>query len=324
MDSPVTCGLLAVMVMLCIYALERRRRAYVLAFVIALGEGPVSWVGAMVPTQRPVPFEVHLVDERSNPIQAQETGRFPPGDRLYKERNGTLILLKRDAVVTGDEIAQATALTTPQGPSVVVRLDARGAASMLTTTRQNLGHRLGVVFDGRLISVGVIHGVFGAQFEVTGLTIAEARSIAMQFSSAAGLLGPAVAQAPDITTFYQGFIAPVRQKGLSIFLTSCELSDGGKAILFFVLGDDKGHFVEFSDNGVLQNGAGVSLKGGMELEDPSGGIGTIRNETEIVQSLLKSTFILVAPDKLGNVLRVKPKADCSSIGAAAGPRASGP
>ena len=127
-------------------------------------------------------------------------------------------------------------------------------------------------------------------------------------------LGPVVAQAPDVTTFLQGFIAPIRQKGLPIFVTSCRLPYG-KGILLFVLGEEKGRYVEFADNGLLENGAGVSLKGGVELEDPSGGIGTIQNETKVVQSLLKSNFTLVAADELGHVIRGNPRVNCGYFGA---------
>lgn len=55
---------------------------------------------------------------------------------------------------------------------------------MLSTTRENLGHRLAVVYNGQVINDSVIRGVFGGQFQVTGLTAAEAQSLAMQFDRA--------------------------------------------------------------------------------------------------------------------------------------------
>jgi preprotein translocase subunit SecD len=148
-------------------------------------------------------LEFHLVDEQGSPFQAQQSGQVPLGDKLYKEKDGSPILLKRDIVVTGDELTQAISTTTQDGPTVSIRLDARGAASMLRTTRQNVGHRLAVVYIERsrqqvlvngkkvdrenvseqVISDAVIRGVFGPQFDVTGLSQAEANDLALLLRS---------------------------------------------------------------------------------------------------------------------------------------------
>jgi beta-lactamase regulating signal transducer with metallopeptidase domain len=142
----------------------------------------VPWAGAMAPTeQRPATLEFHLVDEQTDPLHAQQSGKVPPGDELYKDRNGRPILLKRAAVTTGDEIATVDVMATQEGPTVNVRLDARGGAAMLSATRENLGHRMAVVYNGQVVNDAVIRGVFGRQFQITGLTAAEAQALAMQF-----------------------------------------------------------------------------------------------------------------------------------------------
>lgn len=46
----------------------------------------------------------------------------------------------------------------------------------------NLGHQLATVCNGQVINHAVIQGVFGQRFQVTGLTAAEARAIAMKFA----------------------------------------------------------------------------------------------------------------------------------------------
>ena len=139
----------------------------------------------------------------ANPIEAQASGRVPLGDKLYKMQNGTPILLKREVIVTGDELTQALSTTTQEGPTVNIRLDARGADSMLRTTRQNVGRQLAVVYiektrqqvtlNGRkedrettsekVINAATIRGVFGPQFEVTGLTAGEGRDLALLLRS---------------------------------------------------------------------------------------------------------------------------------------------
>ncbi len=145
----------------------------------------VPWAGAMVPVaQRPATLEFRLVDEQNNPLQAQQSGKVPIGDKLYQVRDGSVILLKRDVVATGDEVAEAIATTTQAGPTVDIRLDARGAASMLRATQENLGHSMAVVYNGQVINHAVIRGVFSARFQVTGLTAAQARTLAMQFNRA--------------------------------------------------------------------------------------------------------------------------------------------
>ena len=139
----------------------------------------------MVPVaQRPATLEFRLVDEQNNPLQAQQSGKVPLGDKLYQLRDGSVILLKQDVVATGDEVAEAIATTTQAGPTVDIRLDARGAASMLRATQENLGRSMAVVYNGQVINHAVIRGVFSARFQVTGLTAAEASALAMQFNHA--------------------------------------------------------------------------------------------------------------------------------------------
>lgn len=159
-----------------LHTLVKHLPANIFTFAGACALGSVTWAGVVVPEhERPPTLEFHLVDE------AQQSGKVPLGDKLYRLSDGSAILLKGDAVASGDEVAEAIATTTPKGPAVYIRLDARGAASMLATTRQNLGHRLAVVYSGRVISAAVIQGVFGARFEVADVTTAEARAIAMHF-----------------------------------------------------------------------------------------------------------------------------------------------
>jgi preprotein translocase subunit SecD len=148
-------------------------------------------------------LEFRLVDTQNSPVQAEQSGRAPLGSKLYKRKEGSPILLKRDVVVTGDELTQATSTTSQEGPAVSIKLDARGAESMQRTTRLNVGKPLAVVYieksrrqvelNGQkveretttetVINVATIRGVFGPQFEVTGLTIAEARDLSLLLRS---------------------------------------------------------------------------------------------------------------------------------------------
>jgi preprotein translocase subunit SecD len=148
-------------------------------------------------------LEFRLVDTQASPLQAQQSGHAPLGSKLYKRKDGSPILLKREVVVTGDELTQATSTTSQEGPAVSIKLDARGAESMQRTTRLNVGKPLAVVFIEKsrhqveingekvernvttetVINVATIRGVFGPQFEVTGLAIGEARDLSLLLRS---------------------------------------------------------------------------------------------------------------------------------------------
>jgi preprotein translocase subunit SecD len=143
-------------------------------------------------------LEVRLVSDAGNAMEAQATGHAPLGTKLYKDRNGRPVLLKRDVVVTGEQLTDATSSYQNGEPAVSVRLDARGGDEMLRTTQENLGKPMGIVFiekerqlrdqDGQkvavdvtkeqVISVASIRGVFSSQFQITGLTAREGQELA--------------------------------------------------------------------------------------------------------------------------------------------------
>jgi preprotein translocase subunit SecD len=144
-------------------------------------------------------LEFRLVDTQGSIADAVQSGRAPLGSKLYKEKNGQPVLLKRELIVTGDQLTDAITAATQDGPGVSVKLDARGGAQMLKTTQANLGKPMAVVFieksrqsvdvggrkverevtDQRVISVATIRGVFSNQFQITGLNQSEARELAL-------------------------------------------------------------------------------------------------------------------------------------------------
>ncbi len=143
-------------------------------------------------------LEFRLVDTTSSPLEAERTGRAPLGTRLYKQRDGTPVLLKRDVIATGEQLIDASFVPAQGEPAVSVRLDSRGGDEMLRTTRENLNKPMAVVFiekerelverDGRevavdrskeeVISVATIRGVFSNNFQITGLSAAEGTELA--------------------------------------------------------------------------------------------------------------------------------------------------
>ncbi|MCZ6560378.1 MAG: protein translocase subunit SecD [Gammaproteobacteria bacterium] len=143
--------------------------------------------------------DFRLVDQDSNAYEAQRKGRAPLGSKLYYERDGTPVLLKRDVIVTGDQLTDATSGYSEGQPVVFVKLNAKGARRMLETTRNNLKKPMAVVFIEQVcdefgtgdsgclksstreevISVATIQGVFSSSFQISGLTPIESRDLAL-------------------------------------------------------------------------------------------------------------------------------------------------
>jgi len=146
-------------------------------------------------------LEFRLVDDQNDALQAEQTGRAPLGSKLYHQRTGAPVLLKRDVIASGEQLVDASSGFSEGQPAVFVKLDARGASEMLQTTRENLGRPMAVVFienkrvteqepcDGtrsgnecteeEVISVATIRGVFSSNFQITGLLAGEARELAL-------------------------------------------------------------------------------------------------------------------------------------------------
>ena len=144
-------------------------------------------------------LEFRLVDIQNSISEAVQRGRAPLGSKLYETREGQPTLLKREIIVTGDQLIDAVTAATEQGPGVSVTLDSAGGEEMLRTTRSNLGKPMGVVFieqrreeievagekvfrdikDEVVINTATIQGVFSNKFQITGLGTSEARDLAL-------------------------------------------------------------------------------------------------------------------------------------------------
>ena len=141
-------------------------------------------------------------------VQSAVAGTVPAGSRLYKDRDGNPVLLKKAVIVTGDQIINASSGLDQQtgGPQVSVMLDAKGARSMLNFTKKSVGKPMAVVFienksettlvDGvpvksnkkveEVISVATIRDVFSKRFQTTGLdSPQEAHELALLLRSGA-------------------------------------------------------------------------------------------------------------------------------------------
>ena len=140
---------------------------------------------------------------------ARDTGRVPPDSRLYFKR--TLgpdgkpepILLNKRTIVTGDQLVSASAFLDSQSsgtPAVSVELNNLGGDKMFKYTQDNVGKLMAAVYietipdtkvvNGQevrtsrvteeVISAATVQGVFGRNFQTTGLdSMEEANSLAL-------------------------------------------------------------------------------------------------------------------------------------------------
>jgi preprotein translocase subunit SecD len=154
-------------------------------------------------------LEFRLTDWQ-NLQQALSTGRAPIGSRFDVLRDGRQTLLKRDLIATGEQLVDATTSTGQDGrPAVSVRLNSQAGDRMLKVTQANLQRPMAVVLieevtdkvtnpvtgvvenktrkKREVISEATIQGVFGNQFQITGLGLGEARDLALLMRS--GQLG---------------------------------------------------------------------------------------------------------------------------------------
>ena len=182
-------------------------------------------------------LEFRMVDETNNPLEAASTGRVPIGSKLYYTREKQPVLLKREVVVTGDQLTDATFQpNTQDGAAVSVGLDSRGASKMLKNTQENIGHLMAVVFIERsreksaegvdvdktneeVINRATIRGVFSNNFSITGVNPIEGRELALLLR-AGGLAAP---------------LYPVEERAIGPSLGQDNIDKGMHAMVFGML-----------------------------------------------------------------------------------------
>ncbi len=124
---------------------------------------------------RTASLEIRMVDDQGD-LQAALHGQVPPGDDLLYTRGGQPILVKKDVILTGDSIDNASPGFDSQTgqPAVYIDLDARGARVFKDVTRDNVGRRLAILLVERsgaqVITAPVIREeIGGGRVQITGM-----------------------------------------------------------------------------------------------------------------------------------------------------------
>ena len=124
---------------------------------------------------RTATLEVRMVDESAEARAAETGGAVPFGDELFKERNGVPLVVKKQVILTGDNLtdAQPGFDNRTQESAVHLRLDAKGARIFRDVTRENIGKRMAIILfekgKGEVVTAPVIRDeIGGGQVQITG------------------------------------------------------------------------------------------------------------------------------------------------------------
>ena len=124
---------------------------------------------------RTATLEVRLVDESTEANDARRgSGPVPFGTERYVERNGEPLILKRQVILTGENLtdAQTGFDQQTQEPSVNLTLDAKGSRIFKDVTRENVGKRMAILLfekgKGEVVTAPRINSELGSRIQITG------------------------------------------------------------------------------------------------------------------------------------------------------------
>ena len=136
---------------------------------------------------RTATLEMRMVDDSSEARLAETgAGPVPFGDERYTERGGQPLVVKRQVLITGENLtdAQPGFDGQSQEPAVHLTVDARGARIMRDVSRENIGKRMAILLfekgKGEVVTAPVIRGELGSRFQISGrMNTAEANDTAL-------------------------------------------------------------------------------------------------------------------------------------------------
>jgi preprotein translocase subunit SecD len=137
---------------------------------------------------RTATLEVRMVDESTEARAAEQAGGMVPfGTERYLERDGRPLIVKKQVVLTGDNLtdAQPGFDSQTQEPVVNLTLDAKGARIFKDVTRESVGKRMAIILfekgKGEVVTAPVIRAeIGGGRVQISGrMTTVEANDTAL-------------------------------------------------------------------------------------------------------------------------------------------------
>jgi preprotein translocase subunit SecD len=136
---------------------------------------------------RTATLELRMVDDGSEARAAESgSGPVPFGDERFLERDGRVVIVKKQVILTGESLenAQPGFDSQTQQPKVDLTVNAAGGRIMRDVSRENLKKRMAIVLfekgKGEVLTAPVIQGELGNRFQITGtMSVTEANDLAL-------------------------------------------------------------------------------------------------------------------------------------------------
>ena len=137
---------------------------------------------------RTATLEVRMVDENADARTAEVgSGPVPFGSEKFNDRSGQPLVLKKQVILTGENLtdAQPGFDNQTQEPVVNLTLDGKGARIFRDVTRDNVGKRMAIVLfekgRGEVVTAPVIRSeIGGGRVQISGrMTSVEANDVAL-------------------------------------------------------------------------------------------------------------------------------------------------
>jgi preprotein translocase subunit SecD len=129
---------------------------------------------------------MRLVDDSAEARAAMTGGMVPFGSEKFPDTKGAPVIVKKQVLVTGENLtdAQAGFESQKQEPNVSLNLDAKGGRVMRDVSSENINKPMAILLfekgKGQAISVATIRGELGTRFSISGaMNITEANDLAL-------------------------------------------------------------------------------------------------------------------------------------------------
>ena len=128
---------------------------------------------------RTATLEARLVDVSAEAQRAlTDQGPVPFGSELFRQGRGAPVVLKRQAIFTGEQLTGAAAtFDEHQQPAVAVNLNDAGGRQLREISRANIKKPMAVVLfekgRGEVLTVATIQSELGSRFQITGMGSAQ-------------------------------------------------------------------------------------------------------------------------------------------------------
>lgn len=124
---------------------------------------------------RTATLEIRMVDESAEGLAAERNnGPVPFGAERYPDRSGQSVIVKREVLLTGENLTDAQAgFDDTQQPAVHLTLDAKGARIFRDVTRENINKRMAIILfekgRGEVVTAPVIRTeIGGGRVQISG------------------------------------------------------------------------------------------------------------------------------------------------------------